>query len=134
MTNRSIRTPGAPAPVGPYSQAIDTGDLVFLAGQVGLDPATGELVEGGVAAQAERALRNLGAVLDACGLGFADVAKTTIFLIEIGDFTTVNEVYARFFGDSPPARSTFAVAALPRGALVEVEAIASRPKESRLAV
>jgi 2-iminobutanoate/2-iminopropanoate deaminase len=131
MTMRSVRTDGAPTPVGPYSQAIDTGDLVFLAGQVGLDPGTGEIVDGGVAAQADRALRNLGAVLDACGLGFPDVAKTTVFLTDIGDFAAVNEVYARFFGDSPPARSTFAVAALPRGALVEIEAIGSRPRASR---
>ncbi len=128
---RSIRTDGAPAPVGPYSQAIDTGELVFLAGQVGVDPGTGELVDGGVAAQAERALRNLGAVLDACGLGYPDVAKTTVFLADIGDFGAVNEAYGRFFGDAPPARSTFAVAALPRGALVEIEAVASRPRASR---
>ena len=128
MSLRSIRTEGAPAPVGPYSQAIDTGDMVFLAGQVGLDPTTGELVGGGVAAQAERALRNLGAVLDASGLTYADVAKTTVFLVDIGDFAAVNEVYGRYFVDAPPARSTFAVAALPKGARVEIEAIAVRPR------
>jgi 2-iminobutanoate/2-iminopropanoate deaminase len=113
--------------VGAYSQAIDTGSLVFCSGQVGLDPATGELVEGGLEAQTERALRSLGAVLDAAGLGYGDVAKTTCFLVDITDFAAFNTVYARFFPDPPPARSTFAVRDLPRGALVEIEAIAVRP-------
>jgi 2-iminobutanoate/2-iminopropanoate deaminase len=126
MPFRPIATSAAPAAVGPYSQAIDTGSLVFCSGQVGLDPASGELVEGGVAAQAERALRNLSAVLDAAGLSTGDVVKTTVFLVDIADFQALNEVYARSFGDPPPARSTFAVAALPRGALVEIEAVAAR--------
>ena len=126
MPFRPIATSAAPAAVGPYSQAIDIGSLVFCSGQVGLDPASGELVEGGVAAQAERALRNLSAVLDAAGLSTGDVVKTTVFLVDIGDFQALNEVYARSFGDPPPARSTFAVAALPRGALVEIEAVAAR--------
>jgi 2-iminobutanoate/2-iminopropanoate deaminase len=128
MTRQAISTTGAPGAVGPYSQAIAAGDLVFCAGQVGLDPTTGELVDGGVEAQAERCLKNLEAVLDAAGLTFADVAKTTVFLAEIGDFGAVNAVYGRYMPEPPPARSTFAVAALPRGARVEIEAIAVRPR------
>ena len=128
MTRQAISTTGAPGAVGPYSQAIAAGDLVFCAGQIGLDPATGALVEGGVEAQTERCLKNLAAVLDAAGLTFANVAKTTIFLMDIGDFTRVNEVYARFMPEPPPARSTFAVAALPKGALVEIEATAVRSR------
>ncbi|HUG47150.1 MAG TPA: RidA family protein [Candidatus Limnocylindria bacterium] len=126
MTLRAVSTGGAPAAIGAYSQAIDTGALVFVAGQVGMDPSTGELVEGGVEAQAERALRNITAILDACGLSMADVAKTTCLLADIGDWAAFNEVYARFVGDPPPARATYAVAALPRGARVEIEAIAAR--------
>ena len=122
-----IETSGAPAAAGAYSQAIAAGGLVFCAGQVGIDPATGTLVEGGVEAQTERVLRNLGAVLDAAGLTLHDVVKTTCFLADIADFAAFNAVYARFFGDSPPARSTFQVAALPIGARVEIEAIAVRP-------
>ena len=128
MTRHAVSTTGAPAAIGPYSQGITVGDLVFCSGQVGLDPATGALVEGGVEAQAERALRNLTAVLDAAGCSLDDVVKTTVFLAAIGDFAKVNEVYGRFMPDPPPARSTFAVGALPRGALVEVEAIAVRPE------
>jgi 2-iminobutanoate/2-iminopropanoate deaminase len=126
MTRQSISTTGAPAAIGPYSQGIAAGDLVFCSGQVGLDPATGELVPGGVEAEAERALRNLAAVLDAAGLGFADVVKTTIFLADIGDFATVNAIYGRHMPDPPPARSTFGVAALPKGARIEIEATARR--------
>lgn len=122
-----IETSGAPPASGPYSQAIAAGDLVFCAGQVGIDPATGALVEGGIEAQTERVLRNLGAVLEAAGLSYADVVKTTCFLADIGDFAAFNAVYARFFADTPPARSTFQVAALPIGARVEIEAIAVRP-------
>jgi 2-iminobutanoate/2-iminopropanoate deaminase len=127
MTKRRIATDGAPAALGPYSQGIDDGELVFCSGQLGLDPASGQLAQG-AAAQAERALRNLGAVLDAAGCTFADVVKTTVFLVDIGDFRVLNDVYAGFFGDMPPARSTFAVAALPKGALVEIEAIARRSR------
>ena len=126
MTRRAIQTTNAPAAVASYSQAIDTGPLVFLAGQVGLDPQTGELVSGGIEAEAERALRNLMAVLDAAGLSMSDVVKTTCFLADINDFAAFNGVYSKFVGDPPPARSTFAVAALPRGARVEIEAIATR--------
>jgi len=126
MTLRAVSTGGAPDAIGPYSQAIDIGSLVFVAGQVGLDPSSGELVGGGVDAQTERALRNIVAILDACGLGMADVVKTTVLLADIGDFAAVNAVYARFVSDPPPARATYAVAALPRGALIEIEAIAAR--------
>jgi 2-iminobutanoate/2-iminopropanoate deaminase len=122
-----IEASGAPPASGPYSQAIAAGGLVFCAGQVGIDPATGALVDGGVEAQAERVLRNLGSVLEAAGLSYGDVVKTTCFLADIGDFTAFNGVYARFFAEAPPARSTFQVAALPLGARVEVEAIAVRP-------
>jgi 2-iminobutanoate/2-iminopropanoate deaminase len=125
MTRQAIQTSGAPAAVGAYSQGIAAGELVFCSGQVGLDPASGELVDG-VEAQAERALRNLAAVLDAAGVGFADVVKTTIFLADVNDFATVNAIYARFMPDPPPARSTIGVGGLPKGALVEIEAIARR--------
>lgn len=128
MTRRALSTGGAPSAVGPYSQGIQTDDLVFCSGQIGLDPATGTMVEGGIEAQAERALRNLQAVLDAGGCTFADVVKATCFLADIDDFATFNAVYARFVPDPPPARSTFAVAALPKAALVEIEAIAVRPR------
>jgi 2-iminobutanoate/2-iminopropanoate deaminase len=126
MTRQAITTTGAPGAVGPYSQAIGIGDLVFCSGQIGLDPATGNLVEGGIEAQTERVLKNLTAVLDAAGLGFADVVKTTIFLADINDFASVNGIYGTYMPDPPPARSTFAVAALPKGAIVEIEAIAVR--------
>ena len=125
MTRQAVSTTTAPAAVGPYSQAIITGEFVFCSGQLGLDPATGELLDG-VEAQAERALRNLAAVLDAAGLSINDVVKTTVFLADIDDFAAVNAVYAPFMPDPPPARSTFAVGALPKGALVEIEAIAHR--------
>lgn len=128
MTRRAISTPGAPAAVGPYSQAIATEGFLFTAGQVGLDPASGEVVEGGVEAQAERAMANLTAVLDAAGCTWADVLKTTIFLTDIHDFATVNAIYARFLVDPSPARSTIAVAALPKGARVEIELVARLPR------
>ena len=125
MTRDAIATTGAPAAIGPYSQAIAIDGLVFCSGQLGLDPATGTLVEG-MEAQAERSLQNLAAVLQAAGLVMADVVKTTIFLADIRDFAAVNAVYGRFMPDPPPARSTVAVAALPKGGLVEIEAIAWR--------
>lgn len=123
---RAVSTTGAPGAIGPYSQGIDTGSLVFVAGQVGLHPKTRDLVDGGVEAQAERAMRNIAAVLDAAGLTMANVVKTTVLLADIADFEKVNAVYGRFVGDPPPARATYAVAGLPRGALVEIEAIAAR--------
>ena len=126
MTKRQIVTSSAPAAMAVYSQAIDAGGFVFCAGQIGIDPVSGELADG-VQAQAERVLKNLQGVLDAAGLTLADVVKTTCFLADIGDFQAFNEVYARFFPETPPARSTFAVGALPRGARIEVECIAAHP-------
>lgn len=125
MSLKAVSTNGAPTAIGPYSQGIDAGNLVFVAGQVGRDPQTGELPEG-VEAQAERVMKNIAAILDAAGLTFADVAKTTVLLVDINDFEAVNAVYARHVSDPKPARATYAVAALPRGALVEIEAFAVR--------
>jgi 2-iminobutanoate/2-iminopropanoate deaminase len=126
MTRTVIATSAAPAAIGPYSQAIGASGFVFTSGQLGMDPATGDLQDG-VEAQAERALLNLGAVLEEAGLGFQDVVKTTIFLVDMADFAVVNAVYARHMPTPPPARSTIQVAALPKAALVEIEAIAVRP-------
>lgn len=126
MTRHAISTSGAPSAIGPYSQAIASDGFVFCSGQLGLDPSSGELVDG-IEAQTERALRNLAAVLDAAGLTMDDVVKTTIFLARIADFAAVNAVYARHMPEPPPARSTFAVGALPKDGLVEIEAIAHRP-------
>jgi len=125
MTRSALATSGAPAAIGPYSQAIATDGLVFCSGQLGLDPATGDLVQG-VEAQAERSMENLKAVLAEAGLTFDDVVKTTIFLADIADFAVVNTVYGRYMPTPPPARSTVQVAALPKGGRVEIEAIAVR--------
>ena len=125
MSRQAISTGSAPAAIGPYSQGIRSGDMVFCSGQLGLDPVSGELADG-VEAQAERALRNLASVLDAAGLSFDDVVKTTIFLADINDFAAVNAIYDRFMPEPPPARSTVQVAALPKGGLVEIDAIARR--------
>ena len=127
MTRRAVSTSAAPTAAGPYSQAIAVDNLVFCAGQLGTDPTSGELADG-VEAQAERALRNIEAVLDAAGCTFADVVKTTCFLADINDFAAFHAVYATFMSDPPPARSTFGVAALPRGGRVEIEAIAVRSR------
>lgn len=125
MTDRKkVQTEGAPAAIGPYSQAIISGGFVYTAGQIALDPASGEMVEGGVEAQAERVLLNLAAVLEAAGSGMAQVVKTTMYLADMGDFVTVNSVYARYFSEAYPARSAVQAAALPKGALVEIDAIA----------
>ncbi|HEV8019630.1 MAG TPA: RidA family protein [Candidatus Lustribacter sp.] len=121
----ALLTADAPAPVGPYSQAIRVDGFVFCSGQVGLDPATGKLVDGGVVEQTRQVLKNLTAVLASADLTLADVVKTTIFLVDINDFAVVNGVYGERMGSPPPARSTVAVAALPLGARVEIEAIAS---------
>ncbi len=126
MTRQAIATSNAPAAVGPYSQAIVAGGLVFCAGQGAIDPQTQEVQRGSIEAETERTLRNLGAVLDAAGCTFADVLKTTVFLVDMGDFTAMNGVYAGFFPDPPPARTTVQVAALPKGFKVEIEAIARR--------
>ena len=126
MARAKVSTDSAPAAIGPYSQAIILDGMIYCSGQVGLDPASGQLVEGDVQAQAQRALQNLSAVLEAAGSSLANVVKTTVFLTNMGNFAAMNEVYATFFGDEPPARSTVAVAELPKGAQVEIEAIAAR--------
>jgi 2-iminobutanoate/2-iminopropanoate deaminase len=126
MKRSVVSTPDAPKAIGPYSQGVCAGDLVFCAGQGGLDPATGQLVEGGIQAQTRQTLNNLGAVLRAAGSDLSHVVKTTVFLADMADFGAMNQVYAEFFPADPPARSTVAVRQLPLGALVEIEAIAVR--------
>ncbi len=122
-----VNTTAAPAAIGPYSQAVHAGSYVFTSGQLGIDPATGTLVEG-VEAQTQQVLANLAVVLEAAGVSFQDVVKTTIFLADMNDFQTVNTVYATRFSADPPARSTVQVAALPRRALVEIEMVAYAPR------
>jgi 2-iminobutanoate/2-iminopropanoate deaminase len=124
MQREQVKTEHAPAAIGPYSQAIKAGGLIFAAGQIPLDPTTGQMVSGDVQAQTERVLENVRAVLTAAGASFEAVVKTTVFLKSMGDFAAMNEVYARYFTGAAPARSTVAVADLPRGALVEIECIA----------
>lgn len=119
-----IATAGAPAAIGPYSQAIRAGGLIFVSGQIPLDPATGQVVSGGASAQAVRVLDSLRAVLEAAGSSLERVVKTTVYLTDLGAFAEVNEVYARYFSEAPPARATVQVAALPRGVLIEIEAVA----------
>ena len=121
-----IETRHAPAAIGPYSQAIEIGDTVFLSGQIGLDPKKGTLVSGGIELETRQVLDNIREVLRAAGLGFHDVVKTTIFLINLADFEIVNAVYGEHFTEGFPARSTVQVVALPRGALIEIEVIAKR--------
>jgi 2-iminobutanoate/2-iminopropanoate deaminase len=124
-SRKIIATTSAPAAIGPYSQAIQFGDLLITSGQIPIDPATGNLVPGGIAEQTTRVLLNLEAVLGAAGLSLAHVVKTTVFLKNMSDFAAMNEVYAKSFRTEPPARSTVEVAALPKGALVEIECIAA---------
>ncbi len=124
MTKQAIQSAAAPVAIGPYSPAVRVGDLIFCSGQIPLDPTTGNLVEGDIVAQTTRVMLNLSAVLEAAGAGFSKVVKTTIFLVDLADFAKVNETYGKYFADTPPARSTIQVAALPRGARVEIEAIA----------
>jgi len=119
-----IATERAPRAIGPYSQAVRTGNLIFASGQIPIDPATGEFVSGGVAEQTEQVLRNLTAVFEAAEVGLDQVVKTTVFLADMEDFTAMNEVYGRFFGENPPARATVQAARLPRDARVEIDAIA----------
>lgn len=119
-----IFTAGAPAPIGPYNQAVRVGDFVFCSGQIALDPATGEVVTGDVAAQTRQVMKNIEAVLEAASTTFASVVKTTIFLIDMADFAAVNAVYGEYFTEIAPARSTVAVAGLPRGVRVEIEVVA----------
>ena len=119
-----VSTDRAPKAIGPYSQATRAGGFLFTAGQIALDPGSMEIVPGGIPEQTERVMANLGAILAAAGLGFADVVKTTVFLTDMKDFQAMNEVYARAFGDHRPARSTVAVSGLPRGVNVEIEVVA----------
>ena len=124
-----VSTSGAPRAIGPYSQAIRAGGFLFTAGQVGFDPESGELVDGGIAEQTARVLDNIRAILEAADTDLSRVVKTTVFLVDMADFSAMNEVYARVFGEHRPARSTVAVAALPRGARVEIEAVAAMPAD-----
>ncbi len=124
MNREIVTTDKAPGAVGPYSQAVRVGDFVFTAGQIPLDPATGQMVEGGIEVQARQALTNVSAVLEAAGTSLSNVVKTTVFLADMGEFQAMNSVYAEFFPDAPPARSAVQAAALPLGARIEIETIA----------
>jgi 2-iminobutanoate/2-iminopropanoate deaminase len=122
---QSFSSPEAPAPVGPYSPAVRSGDLLFVSGQIALDPATGQIVTGDIKAETRRVLENVGALLSVAGLDFSAVVRTTVFLADMNDFTAMNEVYATFFTSPYPARATVQVAGLPRGVRVEIDVIAS---------
>jgi 2-iminobutanoate/2-iminopropanoate deaminase len=126
MSPNAVSTAHAPAAIGPYSQAIEADGWLFCSGQIGLDPATGQLVNGGTVPEAEQVLRNLQAVLASAGLDFAHLVRTTIYLVDLADFAAVNDVYARYVRPPFPARATVGVAALPRGARVEIDAVARR--------
>lgn len=123
MSTRTIQTDRAPAAIGPYSQGVVAGGFLFTAGQIALDPATGNVVGDDVVAQTERVMANLKGILDAAGAGWGDVVKTTVFLKDMADFPRMNEVYAKAMGNARPARSTVQVAGLPKGVLVEIEAV-----------
>ena len=122
---KHVNTADAPAAIGPYSQATIANGFLFSAGQIALDPSSGQIIEGDISVQTERVMRNLQAVLDAGGAGWSDVVKTTVYLHDMADFPTVNEIYARWIGEARPARSTVQVTALPRGALVEIDLVAA---------
>lgn len=126
MSKRILETPSAPSPVGPYSVAVASGDLVFISGQVALDPGGDGGASDDIESQTRRVLDNLGRILSDLDLDYADVVKTTVFLADIGDYPKVNEIYAEYFGESPPARSAFQAGALPGGFSIEIEAIAAR--------
>lgn len=125
---QAVSTPSAPAAIGPYSQAIRAGSLLFVSGQIAIDPATGGMIEGDVAAQTHRVIQNLGAILDAAGASFDSVVRTTIYLADMDDFAAVNEVYGTYFTAPAPARATVQAARLPRDARVEIDVIASLPQ------
>jgi 2-iminobutanoate/2-iminopropanoate deaminase len=124
IVRERIQTNNAPAAIGPYSQAIRAGEFVFVSGQIAIDPATGQFVPGTVAEQTERVFNNLAAVLEAAGSSLDKIVKTTVFLADMKDFAEMNDVYAKFFSEAPPARATVAAAGLPRDARVEIEAVA----------
>jgi 2-iminobutanoate/2-iminopropanoate deaminase len=121
-----ISTSDAPAAIGPYSQAVEAGNTLFISGQIPLDPATGKLVEGDITVQTEQVMKNIGAILTAAGYSYADVVKSTCLLADIADFKAMNEVYGRYYTQQKPARAAFAVKALPMGALVEIDTIAMK--------
>ncbi|MEO6913844.1 MAG: RidA family protein [Candidatus Baltobacteraceae bacterium] len=123
---KAVHSPNAPAPIGPYSQAIHAGKELFCSGQIPLDPKTGEVAAGDISAQTEQVLKNLGAVLSAGGFDYADVVKTTVFLVDMNEFAAVNAVYGKYFEASKPARSTVAVAGLPKNVRIEIDAIAKK--------
>lgn len=127
MNKKIIRTNQAPLPIGPYSVGVEAGGFVYTAGQIGIDPATGELVEGGVAAETRQILINIQNILAAAGTDMENVLKTTVFLRDMNDFAAMNNVYAEFFTHNPPARSTIAVAGLPKNVAVEIETVAIKP-------
>ncbi|MBJ6727709.1 RidA family protein [Geomesophilobacter sediminis] len=124
MKKEIISTDRAPKAIGPYSQGVKAGGFLFLSGAIALDPVTGEMKQGGIEAETEQVMANIGALLEAAGASFADVVKTVIYLADMKDFTTVNGIYGRFFAENPPARVTVEVKGLPRGALVEIEVTA----------
>ena len=125
MARQAVSAPHAAKPIGPYSPAIRAGNLLFISGQVGFDPATGTLVDGDISAQTDQVMRNIASLLQAAGLGFEHVVRTTVYLADMNEFATMNEVYARYVIDPPPARSTVQVARLPRDARVEIDVIAA---------
>lgn len=128
MPLKSISTPHAPGAIGPYSQGIVANGFLYTAGQIALDPATGQIVDGGIQEQTTRVMASLKGILEAAGLGWSSVVKTTVFLLDMNDFGPMNEVYAKAFGDHKPARSTVAVSGLPRGVRVEIDLVASTEK------
>ena len=121
---RIIKTKNAPDAIGPYSQAVLVGNFLYISGQIPIDPATGEFVKGGITEQTEQSLKNIGGILKEAGFDYSNVVKTTVLLNDIADFAAMNETYAKFFTSDPPARAAFQAAALPKGALVEIEAVA----------
>lgn len=126
MEKKIINTTNAPAPIGPYNQAVQFGNLLFISGQIALDPSTGELVQGDVQAEARQVMKNLAAILSAAGMDFSNVLKSSIFLMDMGQFAQVNEVYGSYFGDDAPARETIQVAGLPKGVKVEISMVAAK--------
>lgn len=124
MPRQAIETDGAPTAIGPYSQAVRAGSLLFVSGQIPLDPATGDVIDGDVVAQTHRVMQSLGAILEAAGAGFGEVVRTTIYLTDLGTFARVNEAYGSYFDAPAPARATIEVAALPKGVAVEIDAVA----------